>query len=284
MATTANAVRIDLRERDKTLSCKETLVLGSTCAFTFYRDGAPLADSGYAILRIPKGRFPASPDGPYGLGAFPFADGASDETDILKDAWLVNVLRWLPVGTVTQLSMTVVTAEGVCAEGSLDILVATVAEITTPDLHDPEERIAMFEGQRGKPGVELVAGEPSTSMDPSIRVAVNVKGVPEKLREVPPCPEMSERPTTFDTVYVLAALPGGKYEWRLLPLPTIVYPNLGDLPGRIAMRKTKDDPPTWSLVQTTMRWRGSGYQEDENAYAASIATIDHVDDHSDGVL
>lgn len=293
MATTANAVRIDLRERDKSLTCKEILTLGSVCCFSFFRDGQALEEDGYAILRIPTGCAPGSPPGPYGLGVFQFSQGkSSDEEPILMEWWLVNRLRFLPIGTVTQLSMTVVTEEGVIAEGMLDVLVATVARITTPELHDPEERVAMFRGERGKPGVELVAGEPSTGMDPSIRVAVNTDGIPTVIREVPPCPKdvSPSDVSDYSKIYVLAALtppsaehPDGTYGWVHLPKVKVEM-NPGDLPGKIMMEQ--GEAGAWELRQKMMKWNAETqrYEEDNTRSAATIYTVDHVSDHSDGVL
>lgn len=278
-----NEVRIDIRERDKSLSCKETLTLGSVCRFTFCRDGEPLADEGYAVLRIPRCAFPGSPPGPYGLGAFHFVDGVSGDEDILKEPWLVQRLRFLPVGTVVQLSMTVVTGEGVCAEGSIDVLVATVAEIKQGTLHDPGERVAMFRGERGHPGIELVEGEPTPEMDPSIRAAINMNGIPDVIREVPTCPADATDAATYDSLYVLVALADNKYAWARMPKAAFAL-SPGDLPGRIVMEK--DDSGDWKLRQKMMKWNGEtmSYQEDNTRNASSIDTADHVSEHSDGVL
>lgn len=279
-----NDVRIDLRERDKSLSCKETLTLGSICRFMFYRDGESLPEEGYAVLRIPKCAFPGSPPGPYGLGAFHFRDGDSGDTEILKEPWLVERLRYMPVGTVVQLSMTIVTGEGVCAEGFLDVLIATVAEIKPNLLHDPGERVAMFRGERGHPGIELVDEDPAPEMNPSIRAAINVKGVADVIREVPTCPKDATDASSYDSLYVLVALANDRYAWARMPKAAFDL-SPGDLPGKIVMEKS-DYTGAWELRQKMMKWNDKtmAYQEDSTRNASIIYTDDHVAQHSDGVL
>lgn len=278
MASGVNSVRVDVRERDKTLSCGETLTLGSTCLFSFYRDGAALDEAGYAVLRIPRGCFPGSPPGPYGLGAFRI----NEPTDVLKEPWLVNALRKLPVGTVTPLSMTLVTAEGVAAEGTVEVLVATVAEITIPRPDDPQERVAMFRGERGRSGVEVLEGDPVPEMDPQIKVAINAQATATTIREVPECPGDAKAPTTLADAYVLVALPDNKYAWAKLKAKVSL--DLGSLPGRIGM--IKDAEGSYMLGQTTMVWNRDAemFEEKKEQLSATIPVIDHVSDHTDGVL
>lgn len=277
-----NAVRIDMMEREKTLQCSELVTLGSVCAFTLYRDGTKLTEDGYIIFRlIGCPPTPGSPPGPYGLGAVAFTKGDTGETDILKEEWLVGKLRHLPVGTVIQVSVTVVTeGEGTAALGTMDVLIPTVAEITERKPWSPYERVAMFRGEQGMPGVLTDSGDPVDEIDGQIRVYVNKDGLPDLLREVPPCPE--DAGSGWDGMYVLQANNDGTYRWAKLPTPTISI-TLSNLPGRIDLVKEGD---VYNLVQYMMKWNPStnDYEEDTGQRATTIGTVDHVDDHSDGVL
>lgn len=278
-----NAVRFDIRERDKRLSCRETLALASLCTFSVYRDGAALERDGFLIFRLMKCITPGSPPddkGYYGLSAVEYVQGVSAESAVLREWWLVNLLCHLPVGTVTQLAVTAVDKEeGVIGEGVVDILVGTVAEVTKAPYYDPEERLALFKGERGHPGVAVVDDDPdNTSVDPGVCVAVNRNGLNDFIREVPPCPESGYEE---DHPYVLVAHSDGSYGWyKWIPRAELSAP--GDLPGKIYIDNT-----TLQLMQNTMKWNAKSqrYEENSAVYQGSqIPTIGHVNDHSDGVL
>lgn len=276
-----NAVRFDIRERDKRLSCRETLALASLCTFSVYRDGAALERDGFLIFRLMKCMTPGSPPddkGYYGLSAVEYTQGVSAESAVLREWWLVNLLCHLPVGTVTQLAVTAVDKEeGVIGEGTVDILVGTVAEVTKAPYYDPEERLALFKGERGHPGVEFVHGSPEGKLlDPAVSVAIDVEAKEDKIRDVPPCPGQAGD-------YYLKANADGTYGWSTLPPVVITLPNLGELPGKIKMRKNGN---TWYLSQTTYKWDGEKNQfvEDVDDYSVEIPTTDHISDHTDGVL
>lgn len=280
-----NAVRFDIRERDKRLSCKETLALASLCTFSVYRDGAALERDGWLIFRLMKCITPGSPPddmGYYGLSAVQYTNGVSAESAVLREWWLVNLLCHLPVGTVTQLAVTAVDKEeGVIGEGVVDILVGTVAEVTKAPYYDPEERLALFKGERGHPGVEFVYGKPAdaSALDPAVSVAINVEAEEERIRDVPPCPR-----NVGDTQYVLTASPtDNSYSWQPLPVPVPKVPDLGDLPGKVKMVQSGS---SWKFVQTTYKFNVNAqrYEEDEDANIAEIATTSHIDNHTDGVL
>lgn len=278
-----NAVRFDIRERDKRLSCRETLALASLCTFSVYRDGAALERDGFLIFRLMKCMTPGSPPddkGYYGLSAVEYTQGVSAESAVLREWWLVNLLCHLPVGTVTQLAVTAVDKEeGVIGEGVVDILVGTVAEVTKAPYYDPEERLALFKGERGHPGVAVVDNDPEfTVTDPGVCVAVNRNGLDDIIREVPPCPESGYEE---DHPYVLVAHADGSYGWyKWIPRAELSAP--GDLPGKIYIDNT-----TLQLMQNTMKWNAKSqrYEENSAVYQGSqIPTIGHVNDHSDGVL
>lgn len=280
-----NAVRFDIRERDKRLSCKETLALASLCTFSVYRDGDALERDGWLIFRLMKCITPGSPPddmGYYGLSAVQYTNGVSGESAVLREWWLVNLLCHLPVGTVTQLAVTAVDKEeGVIGEGVVDVLVGTVAEVTKAPYYDPEERLALFKGERGHPGVEFVYGKPAdaSALDPAVSVAINVEAEEERIRDVPPCPL-----NVGDTQYVLtASSTDNSYSWQPPPVPVPKVPNLGDLPGKVKMVQSGS---SWKFVQTTYKFNENAqrYEEDEDAYIAEIATTSHIDNHTDGVL
>lgn len=276
-----NDIRIDMMEREKSLQCSELVTVGSICSFTLYRDGTKLDEDGYVIFRlIGCPPTPGSPPGPYGLGAVAFTAGETGETDVMKEGWLVDKLRFLPVGTVVQISVTVVTeGEGTAALGTMDVLVPTVAEITERQPWSPYERVAMFRGEQGMPGVALTEGDPPDEIDPQIRVAVNKDGLPDTLREVPPCP--ADAGTSYQNAYFLMANKDGTYKWARLPAVSIGL-TLPNLPGEI---KLKNVGGAWKLVQDVFKWEDDTYTKyPEEVYGDGVATIDHVDDHSDGVL
>ena len=266
-----DTVRIDVFEREKTLQCSELVTVGSVCAFTIYRDGAKLADDGYLIFRLMPPcppPMPGSPPGPYGLGAVAFEQGETGETDIMKEAWLVDKLRFLPVGTVAQISVTVVTeGEGTAALGVMNVLVPTVAEITERKPWAPYERVAMFRGEQGMPGVATVNGDPHNEIDPQIRVAVNVDGKEDVIREVPPCPEDAGQPGVEP--YYLVALENGKYGWAHIQLPSQKL-SLSDMPGKLYLVNVSGTG--WQLVQSTMKWNDAtqNFKEDKNTYFSEI--------------
>lgn len=281
-----NAVRFDIRERDKRLSCRETLALASLCTFSVYRDGAALERDGFLIFRLMKCITPGSPPddmGYYGLSAVEYTQGVSAESAVLREWWLVNLLCHLPVGTVTQLAVTAVDKEeGVIGEGTVDILVGTVAEVTKAPYYDPEERLALFKGERGAPGVAVVDDDPTEiAVDPGVSVAVNRNGLDDFIREVPPCPESGYE---NDFPYFLVAHEDGSYGWaKWTPKVNL---SLGNMPGRLQMKQTGD--LSWVLQQTTMKWDNATqtFKEDVNtAYPGSqLSTTDHINSHTDGVL
>lgn len=281
-----NAVRFDIRERDKRLSCRETLALASLCTFSVFRDGAALERDGWLIFRLMKCITPGSPPddmGYYGLSAVQYTNGVSAESAVLREWWLVNLLCHLPVGTVTQLAVTAVDKEeGVIGEGVVDILVGTVAEVTKAPYYDPEERLALFKGERGHPGIAFVEGKPlpQSELDPAVSVAIDMNAEQEKIRDVPPCPVGSY---DENKPYVLVAYQDGTYGWAKIPDVKVTLPPLGSIPGKIKMVKSGN---SWSLKQTTYNWDETRnlFVEDEDQYSASVPTTDHINDHTDGVL
>lgn len=280
MATASNEVRFDIDERTKRLSCRETLTLGSVCSFTLYRGGKQVERNGWFIFRLVKQLLPASPEDMRGLGACDYEAGVAQNCAVLKEWWLVNCLRKLPVGVVVQIAVTAVDdEEGVVGEGYVDVLIATVAEVTEPKTYDPNERAALFRGERGAPGVVVVPNEGALEdVEDETKVAVSQEGFGDVIREVPPC----SGETYKGKVLLANGDKEGSYYWGDIPEQTAVVPPLGQIPGKI---KIVGSEGNWRLVQSAYTWNAdAGRFEDSGGEIASIPMVDHVGDHTDGLL
>lgn len=306
---------ITLRSKEKTLSCKETLVLGSRTTFTFVDEkGVQLEEDGWAVLRnvLPPRIEAAATDG-IDVAAFDFVQGVQT-TDVLKDGALVWKLSYLPVGTVTTLSMTVVLSGGVVAMGEVAVLVPTIAEITNTPPWDPMERVALFKGQKGNPGVDIGNKPPDEYMPKDVRVYINEDGLATTIREVPLKPKDGMVLTTYTPEVEEGeegedAEPVADYRWEKPTYPlirdvpsvsggsevqvliTTVNPETGArdyqwgalplptvLPRALAINNGELQLVGYTLNSSTMQW------EETNTVLSSISLTTHSADHTEGVL